>query len=114
MHNRHYREYGCAEEGRELRLGEGGNEQAHPGGAHDIEQRAHCERQHPGLKRHLEDKHRHGDQREEIEHPDADVRHLLAEEKLQACDGRGIQVGDRAQLLLAHHAHRHQNRREED
>jgi hypothetical protein len=37
-----------------------------------------------------------------------DVGQLLAEQEFQPRDRRGVEIGDRAQLLLAHHAQRHQ------
>ena len=64
--------------------------------------------------RDAENDDRHGDENEIIEHADGDVRQLLAEQIFQAPGGRDIEVDDGAELLLAHHADRHQNGRDQN
>ena len=71
------------------------------------------ERQHQeaALDRDAEDDQRQRGQDEEIDHADGDVGELLSEQVLEPPRRRDVEVDHRAQLLFAHDADRHENRR---
>ena len=84
-------------------------------GRHDhVEQRAQRQHQEAALDRDAEDDERQRGQDEEVDHADRDVGQLLAEQVLEPSRRRDVEVDDRAQLLLAHDADRHEDRRDED
>ena len=62
--------------------------------------------------RENDDRHRRED--EIVDHADHDIGELLAQQIFQPARRRDIEIDDRTQLLLAHDADRHQDRRNED
>ena len=101
------------EDGRDLAAGERRGDHADAGRRHDVEQRAQRQHQEAALDRHAEDDQRQRGQDEEVDHADRDVGELLAEQVLELPGRRDVEVDHRAQLLLAHDADRHQNRRDQ-
>ena len=93
------REHGRREQRRHLGARQSRDEQADPGGAADVEQRAGGRGQKISLQRHAEEGHRQHRQQQEVEHPQDDVGELLAQQELQARRRRDVEIDDRAQVL---------------
>ena len=102
------------EDRRDLAAGEGRRDHPEAGRRGDVEQRADRQHQEAPLDRDAEDDQRQQRQDDEVDHPDRDVGELLADQVLEPSGRRDVEVDHRAELLLAHDADRHQDRRDEE
>ena len=94
----------------DLRADEARDEQAERGRGEHVQRGAQRERRQAAFDGHLEQDHRQHHQADEVDERDGHIGQLLAQQKLEARRGRDVQVGNRAELLLAHHAQRRHHR----
>ena len=80
------------------------DQQAEPGARQHIDDAAEHERRQAALDRDLEQQDRERHEGGKLDERDGEIGQLLAEQKLGLGRRCGVEVGDGAQLLLAHHA----------
>ncbi len=98
----------------DLAAGEGRGQHPQARGRGDVKDGAQRQHEEVALDRNAENGHRYGGQDEEIDHADNDVGKLLAHQVFELAGRRDVEVDHRAQLLLAHDGHRHENRRDQE
>ena len=113
LRRRQHGENGGGEQSRDLRARKRRDQHAVAGRRGNVDDDAEQEREEIAAQRHPENQQGHQEHQPEIDHREADIGELLADQKLDAPDRRDVEIGDRAELLFAHDGERHQNRRKQ-